>query len=564
MAKILFDRPGKMSGILQKLFIVFLLVTFAVTVGSFILRNSISGKLERLTAQLEQPSQQLDIGATLLDLSVAENEFQKASEGGKEEDLAAYKSQLKSIFDQVTVILHKYQADSSRYFPGSKQQIALAVQRKVAVSQHLFELKRHFDSLLKVTTLSAIDATGKLNKPIDPVILTKNNPADTVVATRVESNKNGLLKRLKDAISNKNSVKVLTIKEKQDKATLLRMRKQNEKDLLRQLNKQYGSILQSNQKLISANLNLLNELHQLLTDLQDIENIAYQKARETTLREYQQTTSDLNTFTAIASVLLLVFVPLLIVYIRKATATERNYQLENRRAVTLASQKSQILAIVSHEIRNKLMAKTGAIFMLNKTKMLPEQEQKVASINLSSGLLMETVNNILDVSKLEQKAPEVLREEIFEPFKEISNSIDAMRFMAENKGLEIITSFSNPADVQVVGDSFRLKQIVINLLSNAIKYTDNGHIAITAKLTESDGRVQLDAEVADTGAGISPKNQGMLFNPYYQVNGSKPGTGLGLYLCKQLVTLQQGKITLESREGKGTTVRFTIPYKTSG
>lgn len=553
-----------MSGILQKLFIVFLLVTFAVTAGSFILRNSISGKLERLTAQLEQPSQQLDIGATLLDLSVAENEFQKASEGGKEEDLAAYKSQLKSIFDQVAVILHKYQADSSRYFPGSKQQIALAVQRKVAVSQHLFELKRHFDSLLKVTTLSAIDATGKLNKPVDPLVLTRNNPADTVVATRVESNKNGLLKRLKDAISNKNSVKVLTIKEKQDKATLLRMRRQNEKDLLRQLNKQYGSILQSNQKLISANLNLLNELHQLLTDLQDIENIAYQKARETTLREYQQTTRDLNTFTAIASVLLLVFVPLLIVYIRKATATERNYQLENRRAVTLASEKSEILAIVSHEIRNKLMAITGAIFMLNRTKMLPEQEQKVASINLSSGLLMETVNNILDASKMERKAPETLREEIFEPFKEISNSIDAMRFMAENKGLEINASFSDPVDVQVVGDSFRLKQIVINLLSNAIKYTDNGRIVVTAELTESNGRVQLDAEVADTGAGISAKNQGMLFNPYYQVSGSKPGTGLGLYLCKQLVTLQQGKITLNSQEGKGTSVRFTIPYKTSG
>jgi signal transduction histidine kinase len=262
----------------------------------------------------------------------------------------------------------------------------------------------------------------------------------------------------------------------------------------------------------------------------------------------------------VASVLVLLFIILLIVYVRKASGAERRYQLENTRAVRLAGQKSEILAIMSHEIRNKLMAINGAVFMLKKTPLLPEQDKKISSINLASSLLLETVNNVLDVSTLEQR-PTELKIKQFSPPDAISDSVEAMRFMAENKGIELNLKLTGMAGIMVTGDGFRLKQVLINLLSNAIKYTDNGGVDLTGDMQQTDGALHLNVQVKDTGSGIPKNRQAELFTPYYQAGGQKPGTGLGLYLCRQLIRLQGGDISLESDEGLGCTVRFSIPYK---
>ncbi|WP_167459394.1 sensor histidine kinase [Pedobacter jejuensis] len=132
--------------------------------------------------------------------------------------------------------------------------------------------------------------------------------------------------------------------------------------------------------------------------------------------------------------------------------------------------------------------------------------------------------------------------------------------MAEKKSVDLNLEFNGMIDQKVNGDSLRLKQILINLLSNAIKYTDKGHVTLSAKLDEQLNNFLLTVTVKDTGSGIPKNKQAKLFSPYYQAGGQKPGTGLGLYLCRQLVKLQGGTIDLESEEGQGCTVRFTIPY----
>jgi signal transduction histidine kinase len=198
--------------------------------------------------------------------------------------------------------------------------------------------------------------------------------------------------------------------------------------------------------------------------------------------------------------------------------------------------------------------------MLKKTPLMPEQEKKISSINLASSLLLETVNNVLDVSKLEQRPAELTINQ-FSPPQAISDSVEAMRFMAENKGIELKLNLTGMAGTLVTGDGFRLKQVLINLLSNAIKYTDIGGVDLTGGMQEKDGTLYLNVQVKDTGAGIPKNRQTELFTPYYQAGGQKPGTGLGLYLCRQLIQLQGGDISLESDEGQGCTVRFSIPYK---
>ncbi len=540
---------------MRNLFIVFLLFTFVLTAGSVILKYSIGRKLDKLSSGLKASSPEPEISTILLELNSAENDFQQANLTGHADRLAIYKNKLHTIFGRIDQLLHKYQADSARYFPGSEAQIAQSFAKKLAISQRVFDLKAHFDLLLKATNVAHISA------PVYKAT-TKNGKPDTTVSIRQEATKNGLLRRLKDAIANKNQVKVLVIREKQRRDSIKRAH--TPASLLRDLKNQNAYILLSNEQLIAANLNLLSQLHQLLLQLKDIDQAAWEKARNEVLLQYQSTTRDMNSFIGVAIALILVFIILLIYFIRKAGQAEQNYLLENERAVALASQKSEILATMSHEIRNPLTAITGAIYMLNKTTLLPDQERKVAAINLSSTMLMETVNNILDVSALEHQQGGVLLLASFMPFKVLQEATESMHFMAEKKGIQLIPQFAGDTNAAVTGDIFKLKQVMVNLLSNAIKYTDQGSVTITATLNRTDEHVTvLAVGIKDTGVGIPKEQQAGLFTRYYQGGGGhlKPGTGLGLYLCRQLISLQGGTISVDSDTGKGCHIKFTIPYK---
>ncbi|RNL55816.1 sensor histidine kinase [Pedobacter jejuensis] len=387
-------QSDSFSAIIRKLFVIFLLFTFILTVGSFILRHTITNKLDRLSSQLRQPWQQQAISRLLVDLNLTENSFQQASANGEVKDLDAYKKHLKDILAKMGNILQRYKVDGNSDIPKSKQQIALALQQKLAVSEKLFDLQKRFTSLLEKTTLESI-SDNSATKQFGKVKM----QADTSVSTYQESTDRGLIERLKDAVKNTSDVKVLTIKKQKNQD--IANAKENQNKLLKDLGQQYSLLTQSNQELILANLNLLTELRQVLLELQSIERVAFEKSREEILEEYRSTSLSLNTFTGIASAFILLFIVILIIYMRKASTSEKRYIMENSRAVRLASQKSEILAIMSHEIRNKLMAINGAVYMLKRTALIPEQEKPVKSINLSSSLLLETVNNVLDVSKLE-------------------------------------------------------------------------------------------------------------------------------------------------------------------
>jgi signal transduction histidine kinase len=384
---------------------------------------------------------------------------------------------------------------------------------------------------------------------------------DTIVTTRKETTKNSLLRRIKDAFHTTQSVKVLTVRQRQrEKAGLSNA---SAKQLLAELGSQYGRMALSGQALVTANLNLLNELRQLTRQLQDIDQIAYEQSRESTLKAYAAATADLNTFTGISLAAVLIFIVLLVIYVRRAGWAERRIRVENGRAVRLAGQKSEILAIMSHEIRNKLMAINGAVFTMKKTPLSVQQEQKLGAITLASSLVLETINNVLDATKLEQGYAETRQSGPFKPGEAIAESIEAMRFMAENKSLQLELSWNEQADTIVEGDSFRLKQVLLNLLSNAIKYTDKGKVSVKAELLKVDQGHRLNVVIGDTGSGIPANRQAQLFTPYYQAGGQKPGTGLGLYLCRELVKGQGGEITLESELNKGTIISFWIPYERS-
>jgi signal transduction histidine kinase len=549
-------KTGNFSGIINRVFTIFLLFTFLVTTGSFVLRRAITRKLDKLGEQLKTPSYRQGITALLVDLDVAENNFQKAAADGSPTDLAIYQRRLDTIFRGMNSIIDHYRQGGDSSLPESRRQLEQKLQQKLDLSRQLFGLRKNFDSLLRVTTFDRIHNRGDLQH-----VSSVQVSADTIVTTKKETAKSSLLRRLKDAFHTTQSVKVLTVRQRQrEKAGLSNM---EAKRLLAELGSQYGRMALSGQALVTSNLNLLNELRQLTRQLQDIDQIAYEQSREATLKAYASATRDLNTFTGISLVAVLIFIVLLVIYVRRAGWAERRIRVENSRAVRLAGQKSEILAIMSHEIRNKLMAINGAVFTIKKTALSAQQEQKLGAITLASGLVLETINNVLDASKLEQGYAETRQSGPFKPGEAIAESIEAMRFMAENKNLQLELSWNKEADIIVEGDSFRLKQVLLNLLSNAIKYTDQGSVSVTAELVVTGPGYRLNVTVSDTGSGIPVSRQAQLFTPYYQAGGQKPGTGLGLYLCRELIHGQGGEISLESEVNQGTVISFWIPYKRS-
>lgn len=572
------NKSGETSNNLRKVFILFLVFTFLIAAGSLLLRQSIFEKLNNLSNQLRGHSQTQEITNILLDLNGAESDFQQAILNGEDKKLEDYKTKLSNTFLQIESLLKKYELDSTRNLSASQEEIGKSFGEKLKISNQVFELKQNFDSLLRVTTLENLKtkpSTSSIEKFQYRHSLKKSpGKADTTVKViKPQPNKKGLFKRLQDAIVNKTensqSIKVVTVnREKQIRDSINRsvIRKEThaQDQLLKKLNEENMRLAKSNQQLISANLSLVIQLHQLVQELKDIQLNDFERTRVEVLNQYQSATNDMNTFTGVAVLMVLIFIILLIVYIRKAGKAEDNYLRENERAVALAEQKSEMLAIMSHEIRNPLTTITGIIYLLNRTTLTDDQKKKLNSINLSSNMLINTVNDILDVSKIDHQKDGALNIVSFQPLAEIKETIAAMSFNAERKQISLTSEFTGNEETMVLGDPFRLKQILINLLNNAIKYTEEGGVIVKVALTDLDEHTEnLEVSIIDTGIGIPKDQQGKLFTRYYQANraAGKPGTGLGLYICQQLIHIQKGKISVESERGKGCHFKFNLPYQ---
>lgn len=225
--------------------------------------------------------------------------------------------------------------------------------------------------------------------------------------------------------------------------------------------------------------------------------------------------------------------------------------------------KAAFLAAMSHEVRTPLNGIIGLSNILLETRLDAEQREISVLLRDSSEVLLRLVNDILDFSKLEAGKVE-LEESDFVLHRVCQTALSLLALQAERKGLSLCFYLAPDAPEIHHGDAGRLRQILLNLLSNAIKFTEQGSVELSVgRAVASDGRPMLEFVVRDTGIGISPELQEKLFRPYEQgdptVQTKYGGTGLGLSICRNLVDLMKGSITLESREGRGCTVRVALP-----
>ncbi len=231
--------------------------------------------------------------------------------------------------------------------------------------------------------------------------------------------------------------------------------------------------------------------------------------------------------------------------------------------------KSEFLAKMSHEIRTPMNGIIGMTEALGQQALSPTQKEYIQVLKKSADLLLSIIDDILDFSKIE--AGKMQLEEI--PYKlreEIKLSLDLFRPILEEKEIELITEIGPDVPDNIIGDPFRLRQVLSNLISNAVKFTHEGKIAVKVTIDEEySGNLTLQFTVEDTGVGIPKNRLESIFNSFTQADDSTSrkygGSGLGTTIAKQLVTLMNGEIWVESpssistsAEYPGTKFSFTI------
>jgi signal transduction histidine kinase/FixJ family two-component response regulator len=337
-------------------------------------------------------------------------------------------------------------------------------------------------------------------------------------------------------------------------------------------NRQFqNEVVQKENELLNNDMILNQQLQELLSNLEKTERENSLERAET----FQNMLDKTSTIILIGScIIILIILYFIINIIGDITRSQRyRVQLEEAKnfAETLLASREQFMAAITHDLRSPLTTVMGYTDLIQKTDLDEKQAYYLKQIKKSSEFILRLVNDLLDLSKLE--AGKMLIEKLaFHPGKLIEDTVNNIIPAERTKNVTIEIVVAPEAQMQLVSDPFRIKQILANLISNAWKFTEEGSIVISANLVKPKKNKEiLELRVKDSGIGISKEKQDSIFEEFSQENNSIEkkfgGTGLGLAITKRLAHLLEGDIRVESEPGMGSEFIIEIPvekYQLSG
>lgn len=293
-----------------------------------------------------------------------------------------------------------------------------------------------------------------------------------------------------------------------------------------------------------------------------IEDVDGNRKAILSLKISSEVVDSLTEYSKNASLFVLIITIIITVFFLSVTVQLWDYALLYKKIKEIDRMKDEFISIASHELRSPLTSIKGYTSLIMEGTFgkirNDDMKQSLERIMISTERLESLVEDLLDVSRIEQGRMAIKMENMdLAPI--IEEIISQFAVNAKEKKLEIVYNKPGEELPPVYADPDRLKQVLVNLISNSVKYTETGSIVVVSEVME-DGRMHV--RISDTGIGISPEAQKSLFQKFYRVKTEKtegiPGTGLGLWITKRIVEMMDGKIYVESIEGRGTQMTIVL------
>ncbi|MNU18623.1 Autoinducer 2 sensor kinase/phosphatase LuxQ [compost metagenome] len=433
-------------------------------------------------------------------------------------------------------------------------------------STYQYSTQSNFKAPTPLPSLKKYESNYNLDK-YDFHVETKTI-ADTV-------KKKGLFGRLGDAISGKENVRkestIITVKQgKIPEATAIKADVDSVMNLVQ--NYYTGEIKKMQVQVIGKQNNnnkfytIFNKLLIYSNGVMNIYDFAIKDSKADLEKEYALRNSENNkirTNLILGAMVLMFIVSILIMYLtRIAFVYENQLNAANKQIKENLNFKNRILGMLSHELRSPLKIIGIFIRKINKKTNDDSIKEYLKSISFTNNTLLMQANQILEYTK-NQHVENQLIPVVFNLKNEVTSILNSIEPYIETRNNKFIVEENIDPKIEVYSDNTKINQVFMNILANANKFTENGEIRVITKAESVDENiVSLTTIIKDTGVGISKSDLEKIFEPYYQGVLSEDvenlGAGLGLSLCKEIVELYSGNISVDSEQNVGTTVRFTI------
>lgn len=466
--------------------------------------------------------------------------------------------------------------DSIGHYENKYPKLKNVLTSKKKDSMEIKKLKSLIDSTYEYSTKSNFkveNSLPKLEKYSVNYDFDKFKVETKIISDTVK--KKGLFGRLGDAISGKENVRkestIITVK--QGKEPNPANIKAEFDSIFNEVNNHYKGEIKKIQVNVVRNQNnsgnfykIFNNLLVYSNGLMNIYEVAIKDSKAELEKEYQKQNSESNRIRknlVFGAMILMFIVSVLIMFLtRIAFIYEKKLNAANKQISENLNFKNRILGMLSHELRSPLKIIGLFINRINKRTEDEKVKEYLKSISFTNDSLLMQANQILEYTK-NQAVENKLIPVKFNLKNEITSILTSIEPYIETRNNQFIVDENINQNINVYSDNKKINQIFMNILGNANKFTENGQIKVITKTQPVDENIiSLITEISDTGVGISKSDLEKIFEPYYQGVLSEDvenlGAGLGLSLCKEIIGLYDGDISVSSEEGKGTTVHFSV------